>query len=181
MKTMTKFIAAAAVAVAMSAASSASAATVFTLLNQGTLDAFGTSNFGAITSDLGLFDHTFNFTTSSDNDASSFVGTIALASGGKNIDFSAIDLDGFAFHKTSGADLNEQWELTTAFLSAGAHTLSVHGNVLTTSPDDAASYSGTLNLSPAAVPEPATWGLMIVGFGGMGAVLRRRRQATAFA
>jgi hypothetical protein len=25
------------------------------------------------------------------------------------------------------------------------------------------------------VPEPATWGLMIAGFGGMGAVLRRRR------
>ena len=26
-----------------------------------------------------------------------------------------------------------------------------------------------------AVPEPATWGLMLVGFGGLGAVMRRRR------
>jgi len=33
----------------------------------------------------------------------------------------------------------------------------------------------------AGVPEPATWGLMIMGFGAIGAVLRRRRQATAFA
>jgi len=30
-----------------------------------------------------------------------------------------------------------------------------------------------------AVPEPATWGLMIMGFGGLGAMLRRRRAAFA--
>jgi len=29
----------------------------------------------------------------------------------------------------------------------------------------------------AGVPEPATWGLMLLGFGGMGMVLRRRRKA----
>jgi hypothetical protein len=29
------------------------------------------------------------------------------------------------------------------------------------------------------VPEPTTWGLMLVGFGGLGAVLRRRRGQTA--
>lgn len=32
------------------------------------------------------------------------------------------------------------------------------------------------NFAAASVPEPATWGLMIAGFGGIGAVLRRRRQ-----
>lgn len=32
-----------------------------------------------------------------------------------------------------------------------------------------------------AVPEPATWLMMIMGFGSVGAVLRRRRQATTFA
>ena len=30
----------------------------------------------------------------------------------------------------------------------------------------------------AAVPEPATWAMMLVGFGGMGVVLRRRRKPT---
>jgi hypothetical protein len=32
---------------------------------------------------------------------------------------------------------------------------------------------------PTAVPEPTTWGLMILGFGGMGAILRIRRLAAA--
>ncbi len=32
-----------------------------------------------------------------------------------------------------------------------------------------------------AVPEPASWALMIMGFGGMGAVMRRRRMAAAAA
>lgn len=35
--------------------------------------------------------------------------------------------------------------------------------------------------SGAAVPEPATWGLMILGLGGVGATLRRARKAAAFA
>ena len=34
---------------------------------------------------------------------------------------------------------------------------------------------------PAGVPEPAAWALMIVGFGGVGAVLRRRRAVLATA
>ena len=31
------------------------------------------------------------------------------------------------------------------------------------------------------VPEPAAWAMMLVGFGGLGAVLRRRRAMTATA
>lgn len=33
----------------------------------------------------------------------------------------------------------------------------------------------------AAVPEPATWAMMLMGFGGLGAVLRRRRTVSALA
>jgi len=32
-----------------------------------------------------------------------------------------------------------------------------------------------------SVPEPSTWALMIMGFGGVGAMIRRRRQGVAFA
>jgi uncharacterized protein YfaP (DUF2135 family) len=54
-------------------------------------------------------------------------------------------------------------------------------------------YSGTLgaNTTPGnisgngafavTVPEPATWALMLLGFGGMGMAMRRRRRTTAFA
>ena len=38
-----------------------------------------------------------------------------------------------------------------------------------------ASYSGTLNFSAAAVPEPATWALMLAGFGMVGFAMRRRK------
>ena len=36
-----------------------------------------------------------------------------------------------------------------------------------------------IRLGVGSVPEPATWGLMIMGFGGLGAMLRRRRAAFA--
>lgn len=32
---------------------------------------------------------------------------------------------------------------------------------------------------PAAVPEPATWAMMLLGFGGIGSAIRRRRRASA--
>lgn len=45
-----------------------------------------------------------------------------------------------------------------------------------------AVFDGTATFSRvAAVPEPATWGLMILGFGGAGAMLRRRRERLAWA
>ena len=36
------------------------------------------------------------------------------------------------------------------------------------------NFNGTANLT--AVPEPATWGLMLLGFGAMGGMLRTRRR-----
>jgi hypothetical protein len=40
----------------------------------------------------------------------------------------------------------------------------------------------SIQLATAAVPEPATWAMMMLGFGAMGAALRSRRKATvAFA
>ena len=41
--------------------------------------------------------------------------------------------------------------------------------------NDSTGFSATLT----AVPEPATWALMIVGFGGAGAMLRSRRRVAA--
>jgi hypothetical protein len=40
----------------------------------------------------------------------------------------------------------------------------------------AGGYSGTATFTAGAVPEPATWGMIVVGFGAMGAAMRRRQR-----
>ena len=39
-------------------------------------------------------------------------------------------------------------------------------------------YQGAFTINAAGVPEPATWGLMILGFGGVAGAMRRRRSST---
>lgn len=43
---------------------------------------------------------------------------------------------------------------------------------------DQLTFSGTI---PGIVPEPATWAMMIIGFGGVGSMLRRSRQRVLIA
>jgi hypothetical protein len=43
------------------------------------------------------------------------------------------------------------------------------------------AYYDDVSITAGSVPEPATWGLMLVGFGALGAVLRRKRTAARFA
>lgn len=48
--------------------------------------------------------------------------------------------------------------------------------------DGSASVNNTINLTAAApVPEPASWAMMICGFGAIGAVMRRRSTSVRFA
>ncbi len=42
---------------------------------------------------------------------------------------------------------------------------------------DGSTLSGRAFAPTAAVPEPGTWALMLIGFGGMGVAMRRRRKA----
>jgi len=45
--------------------------------------------------------------------------------------------------------------------------------------DDFGSPIGTLIISEAVIPEPATWGMLIAGFGLVGTALRRRKSVAA--
>jgi hypothetical protein len=38
------------------------------------------------------------------------------------------------------------------------------------------SFAGTVTILTAAVPEPATWAMMLLGFGAIGLSMRKRRR-----
>ncbi|HEX8445326.1 MAG TPA: FxDxF family PEP-CTERM protein [Sphingomonas sp.] len=59
-------------------------------------------------------------------------------------------------------------------VSPGLQSLVISGNTTANS----TSFSGTIDFSVAAVPEPASWALMIGGFGLVGGAMRRRAKAT---
>lgn len=96
--------------------------------------------------------------------------------GTQNINFTTLTVDGNSVFSETSTDPNpESWAiLNPILLTAGTHTINVAGNLLGTN----GSYSGNFNLNtvPAAVPEAATWAMMLLGFGGMGMVIRRRRK-----
>jgi hypothetical protein len=75
----------------------------------------------------------------------------------------------------AGGDQIEQGNFASIPIGPGTYNLRVSGDSRALG-----VYSGTLafaaNQTPA-VPEPATWGMMLVGFGAIGAGMRRRKAA----
>jgi len=160
-------------------ATGANAATVAGTLdpiNSANLNMFLTEGFGetqAVANVGDPFTTVFGFTLNFDVVGNSQVSSKFFAN--TDIDFSSILLDGYAFTMTS-SDVTtgtEVWELLLPVsLLAGSHQITVNGNVMGT--QKAGSYVGNLNISP--VPEPATWAMMLLGFGAVGFAMRRRRR-----
>jgi hypothetical protein len=81
-------------------------------------------------------------------------------------------------HWGGGAESPVPGQDTTSFYRFDAGT-DLHTVLLNYgSSSDAKLYSTT---GGGAVPEPATWAMMLVGFGGLGALIRRRRSEAALA
>jgi hypothetical protein len=72
-------------------------------------------------------------------------------------------------------------EPTVGLLSLGLYQINNANNVVIESITLTSSSSITVDVAPAdtGVPEPISWALMLVGFAGLGAMLRRRRALAA--
>jgi hypothetical protein len=187
---MRKLIYSAVGAAALASASIASAAVVVTNPTPAVYTPPATGGFlgqvdprgdATLATDITNFDDTFLFTIlGSPGQVNAQVGSILL-NGVQNINFSSITLDGNAFTRTSALGAAEQWSccgldgLSSVTLGTGDHTIHLIGTLVGL---DSGSYSGTLNVQSVrgAVPEPATWAMMLLGFAGVGFAMRRRRR-----
>jgi len=100
----------------------------------------------------------------------------STASGGNDADFDAVFLTGGSIvgqldipESLGSTDPLEIFGLLGFALDAGTYTLHLEG----TSTGQGA-FGG--NVAFTAVPEPATWGMMLLGFGAVGFAMRRRRR-----
>jgi hypothetical protein len=160
---------------------SATAASAVTFYNVGPIGADG--SFTVVFGDLGIntatFDDIFNFVVPTGPDGKAdFTVTSTMSGDSQNITFSNVSFDSHPFDvQVSG--WNETRTLNHVPVTAGTtYTLELAGSAGVAGVTPNASYSGVITFAPlAAVPEPAAWALMIAGFGGTGALLRRRRSA----
>ena len=147
-----------------------SSAAVFTIAGSPFVGDFS-ATFGNSSKLPGSINDTFNFVVSPAGVTTSSVISIAQLT--KDIVLTSVKLDGTAFTCSSGPI--DMCTLNATNLSAGAHAIVVLGKW----DKKGGSYGGQIDFTVADVPEPATWGLMLVGFGVTGAALRRRNSLVA--
>jgi hypothetical protein len=157
---------------ALTMAPAAQAAQVITIT--GPSGTFGDDMVGCSTGATApcSFTRTFNFVTPAgftlaSADISSIFSTDNPLT---NIDFTTVTLNGVNF-ATLSTGTQEFRNLLNQTIVAGANnTLFVSGTT-----GGNAAFSGNLSFAAAsAVPEPATWGMMLIGFGAVGYSMRRR-------
>jgi len=170
MNMIQKILYAGAASVALFAVAPASAATVqsSTIFFDGT----STGTFGATISGTGAFSAPFQFTVPSAGSAGvSVTATLKSASDIQNL---SVSLNGVSYPITQVTATVPGFPFVYKFggfsqdVSSGIQNLVVSGTTSVSS-----SFGGSINFI-AAVPEPASWALMIGGFGLVGGAMRRR-------
>lgn len=116
----------------------------------------------------------YKFTVPSAGDVFSYVGSVGLRITLSNLDFTKVTLNGVDFDiNSSGIIENRTISLPVV---AGLQTLSIgYKNAQALS-----SYGGFVTFTAnGAVPEPATWAMMILGMGAVAGAMRYRRRSAA--
>lgn len=137
----------------------------------------GAATFGHVI-DLGnsnaTFSDRYNFSAAGPVDLSSIVSAFTPTVA------DTIELTGFSLFNSAGMSLGgakvsggmvDLWTLATGHLVADNYYLLVSGKVLSSA---ATAYSGSVTVT--AVPEPETYGMLLVGAGLIGFAGRRRKQ-----
>jgi hypothetical protein len=149
----------------------------------------GTSTSSVITSTFGAsiagkntpFDYDFNFIIDNNGTGS---GSLSYAYNGsvQDLVISDVLIDNQSYKADITGTETTGYKLTVndiAIKSGIENTIEVIGK--TGAANTLAGFSGTANFNMAAVPEPASWALMIGGLGLVGVALRRRNALTLVA
>lgn len=129
-------------------------------------------SFGVTHLDMGEFEDTFNFSPTNGSwsvDASLVTIGFQPAS---NINFYSAEINGHALSMSPNGVFEYSWLVNEPV--TGPLVMTVYGSVEGPMGGASASYSGTVNIS--AVPEPATYGMLLGGIGIL-AWLGRRKPA----
>jgi len=125
----------------------------------------------------GAFNDSITFTPSV-GDSLADITLVQAGTGLTAISFSELTLDGIDLLPSLVSNPGGSVLLLTGYaLAAGEHVLTIGGTA-----GGNASYGGTVNFAlGSAVPEPATWAMMLVGVAAIGMTMRRRSPVTRVA
>ena len=183
MKFIKTLLASVAFIVAASSANAASTPTTITdlgdeaLISVGAL-ATGLNAYTAVVKNVGEFDHSFKFVLGTDSNLSTTLNNVVVQfpAIGSIPGFDVYDIDSLVYSLVSGntvlasATAGVGSFFTVNNLAAGTYSLNVTG--VTTG---AAGGTYSFGINVAAVPEPSSVAMLLIGFAALGAVARRRK------
>jgi len=135
-----------------------------------------TANFGNGFSGPTSFDDIFEFTIPQNGTGSGSIST-SFSSLANKLTITDLLINGVSYAVPSNGS-GQFLAVSGINIVAGVlNTIEVIG----TTSSQGGTYSGTATFSATAVPETATWAMMLGGFGLMGAAMRRRKVNLTFA